>query len=103
LTGKRLQLLKDLVPRLARLGVLANPALAYLPFVRDTERAAQVLGLMVRLVEVSAPADLPNAFSTMDRERVDAVFVLPDLMLARQAKRGRAQAHDHARSSSRVC
>jgi hypothetical protein len=83
--------------------VLANPALAYLPFVRDTERAAQVLGLMVRLVEVSAPADLPNAFSTMDRERVDAVFVLPDLMLARQAKRGRAQAHDHARSSSRVC
>jgi putative ABC transport system substrate-binding protein len=40
LTAKRLQLLQDLIPGMRRIGVLANPAAAYLPFVRDTEQAA---------------------------------------------------------------
>ena len=45
LTAKRLELLHDAVPSLTKIGVLANPAVAYLPFEKDTLRAGTALGL----------------------------------------------------------
>lgn len=86
LTGKRLDLLKRAVPKLARVGVLANPVVSYLPFEADTKRAAAQLGLEVGFHHVSEPVDLAGAFAAMKAQRAQAVFVLPDMMLASEAK-----------------
>jgi putative ABC transport system substrate-binding protein len=85
LTAKRLELVNELIPGVARIGVLANPQLSYLPFEEDTKRAAGQLGIAQSVHHVSEPADLDGAFSGMKAEGVQAVFVLPDLMLADQA------------------
>ena len=87
LTAKRLDLLRGAVPNLTKIGVLANPVVAYLPFENDTLRAAAALGLNVVIHHVSEPEDIDIAIDEMAKEGVGAVFVLPDLMLAGQAER----------------
>jgi putative ABC transport system substrate-binding protein len=64
LAGKRLQLLREAVPRVARVAVLRNPSN------RDTEEqleetqsAARSLGLQLELHAATAPGELPAAFS----------------------------------------
>jgi putative tryptophan/tyrosine transport system substrate-binding protein len=86
LTSKRLELLREAVPRLRRVAVLSNPWLAYLPFENDTKVAARDLGLEVRILPVTQPAEFDQAFATAAREGAGAVFVLPDLVFAREAK-----------------
>ncbi len=95
LTAKRLELLKEVVPRLALVGVLSNPQVSYLPFEDDTRRAAADLGIALKIHQVEAPADMADAFAHMDSERVDAVFVLPDMMLASEAQQIAVLALDH--------
>jgi putative ABC transport system substrate-binding protein len=87
LTAKRLELLREAMPNLTKVGVLANPAVSYLPFEDDTLKAAAALGLGVVIHHVSEPADIDSAIEQMQSEGVGAVFVLPDLMLADQAER----------------
>jgi putative ABC transport system substrate-binding protein len=87
LTAKRLELLREAVPNLSKVGVLANPAVSYLPFENDTLRSAADLDLAVVIHHVSEPADIDHAIEQMQNEGVGAVFVLPDLMLADQAER----------------
>ena len=87
LTAKRLELLREAVPNLTKVGVLANPVVSYLPFENDTLRAAAALGLGVVIHHVSEPADIDSAIEQMQSEGVGAVFVLPDLMLADEAER----------------
>lgn len=86
LTAKRLELLKETIPQVTTVGVLANPDVSYLPFEDDTKRAANRLGLALKIHQVSEPADLATAFSGMEAERVQAVFVLPDVMFAHHAQ-----------------
>ena len=87
LSAKRLELLKEAVPTISTVDVLSNPIVAYLPFEGDTKRAAAQLGLSVRIHSVRKPADLDRAFSAMMADKAEAVFVLPDLMLAHEATR----------------
>jgi putative ABC transport system substrate-binding protein len=87
LTAKRLELLREAVPNLSTIGVLANPVASYLPFENDTLRSAAALGLSVVIHHVSAPEDIDSAIEKMPAEGVGAVFVLPDMMLASQAER----------------
>ena len=82
LTRKRLQLLKEAVPRMTRVGVLHNPALAYLPFLEDARTAAKRLGLELQVAAVKEPDDLSRAFQAFVRGEVQAVLVLPDLVVA---------------------
>jgi putative ABC transport system substrate-binding protein len=95
LTAKRLELLREAVPRITRIGVLANPAVAYLPFETDTVRAAASLGLSVAIHQVSEPAEIDSAVAEMANEGADAVFILPDLMLSDEAERIAAVALRH--------
>jgi putative ABC transport system substrate-binding protein len=95
LTEKRLELLKEAVPELATVDVLGNRAVSYLPFENDAKRAGDRLGLAMRIRHVSEPADLESAFATMKAENAEAVFVLPDMMLADQAPQIASLALEH--------
>jgi putative ABC transport system substrate-binding protein len=79
LTAKRVQLLKELVPRLRRIALLhnlANPAVP--PEWEETERAARVLGLEVSLLDARNEADLRRALERAVSPNVDALVVGAD-------------------------
>ena len=77
LASKRLSLLKQLVPSTRRLAVLFNPVDPVTgPQIRDTERAAPVLGVGVRFFPVKASRDLPETFEHMLAWRADAALWL---------------------------
>ena len=74
LAGKRLELLKEAVPRATRIAMLATGDAAFQVQVKEAGRAAALLG--VRLVVVEAKGhDYERAFTTMRGERADALFV----------------------------
>lgn len=79
--GKRLELLKEAIPRVSRVGVLwnpANPAAAL--SLSETEAAARALGVRLQLLEVRSPEELDGAFGAAARDRAGALIVLPDPM-----------------------
>jgi len=81
-TGKRLEILKAIIPRVSRLAVMWNPANPVSePEMRETETAARALGLQVEPVGVSNPGTLARAFAAMRRARAEALIVLSDAML----------------------
>lgn len=71
LTPKRLQLLKEAVPGISRIGVLLNPTAS--PTM--TEVAAQGLGVQLERLEVRSSEELASAFAAMARSRPNALFV----------------------------
>ncbi|MGH8056506.1 MAG: ABC transporter substrate-binding protein, partial [Candidatus Entotheonellia bacterium] len=82
LSGKRLALLKEAVPGLSRVAVLANPTNpASALMLKETQVAAQALDIQLQLLEVRSPNDFTPAFAAIQRERAEALMVLPDLML----------------------
>ena len=91
LVAKRLQLLRDVVPGLARVAALWHPH-AYgehtmASVVKDIEGAARTLGMQLQLVPANGPDDLASAFSTMAKERAGAFIVLPSPMLFGEHRR----------------
>jgi len=79
LTGKRIEILKDLVPRLSQLGALynmGNPAVP--PEWEETKRVAKTLGLQVQLFDVRSEDDLRNAIGMAARQNADALVVGAD-------------------------
>jgi putative ABC transport system substrate-binding protein len=77
LVAKRLELLRELVPRLARLAVLVNPADSSItePQLRDVSAAARTMGLQTEVFNANNSLEINAAFEKMGRERPDAVFV----------------------------
>ena len=83
LTAKRLQLLKEVVPKVSRMAVLWNPAGPIgAPQMRETEVAARTFGVKLQSLEVRGPDDLERAFQGAARGRAGALLVLGDAMLA---------------------
>ena len=82
LASKRLELLKEVFPKLSRVGLLVNPAtIATAPLLlRETDAAARALRLQLERVDARDELDLDDAFSAMTRARVEAVVMLPDPM-----------------------
>jgi putative ABC transport system substrate-binding protein len=85
LVPKRLELLKEALPRVSRVAALWDPD-AYAErtiraMVQETEAAVRTLGVQLHLVEVRGPDELDRAFSTMTRARAEAFIVLPSPML----------------------
>jgi ABC-type uncharacterized transport system substrate-binding protein len=88
LAGKRVELLKDIKPDLARLAVLKNPNQPISsPLLSETEKAAGILGLTVRTFDARSPGDLPAAFAAMAEWRADGLITLNDGMLYSQRER----------------
>jgi putative ABC transport system substrate-binding protein len=81
LSIKQLELLKEAVPRAARIAVLWNPSNPWHPLaLKGVEAAARSLAVRLQILEVRGPEELDNAFATMTRERAGAVLVLADPM-----------------------
>jgi len=79
LVGKRLELLKEVIPRIARVAILWNPAEPGIQqSLRDTQRAARRLGMQVQILEQWGADDLGPAFDAAKRGRADALLVLDD-------------------------
>src|SRR5262249_30474752 len=79
LTGKRLELLKELVPTLSRTAVLWNPAnKGNLSAYRHTEATARILGVALQSREVRAAKDLDAAFATIAKGHPDGLFLIED-------------------------
>jgi putative ABC transport system substrate-binding protein len=81
LVGKRLELLKDVVPGLSRVVVLwnaANPT--NVAAWQETQAAARALGLLLHSQEVRGPQDLDGAFALMAEARPEALLVLGDAL-----------------------
>jgi putative ABC transport system substrate-binding protein len=77
LSGKRLELLKDTVPGMARVAVLWDPTeVSAARQLRDTEEVARVLGLQVQALEVRGPDDFEGAFAAARQGRADGLTVL---------------------------
>jgi putative ABC transport system substrate-binding protein len=75
--GKRLELVKDTLPNLSRVGILWNPDFAHnLGRLKSTREAAQAMGLTLVPAEARGLDDFEHAFATMVRERVQAFMVL---------------------------
>ena len=88
LAGKRVELLKDIKPDLARLAVLKNPAHPSASiYLSEAEKAGRALGLMMRPFDARSPGDLPAAFAAMVEWRADGVITLNDGMLYSQRER----------------
>jgi putative tryptophan/tyrosine transport system substrate-binding protein len=80
--GKRLELLKDTLPNLSRVGILWNPDFAPNPGrLKSIRKAAQALGLTLVSVEARGLDALEKAFATMVRERAQAFVVLGEPVL----------------------
>ena len=83
---KRVELLKELVPKATRIAALfnmANPAIP--PQWKEVETAVRSLGLQPQLLDARKPEDLGPAFDAAIRQRADALIVgLDTLTLANQ-------------------
>jgi putative ABC transport system substrate-binding protein len=88
LSSKRLQLLTETVPKASRIAVLWNQddlgmTLRY----RNIDAAAHALGVTVQALGVREPEDFGVAFSAMERQRPDALFLVTDALANLNRKR----------------
>ena len=81
LTAKRLELLREVLPGVARVAVLVNPANATNTetTLRDVEPAARSMGLQIQVLNASTSREVDAAFAIFGRERPDALFVGQDI------------------------
>ncbi len=88
LAAKRLELLKEVVPGVTHVTVLANPASPNTrPFLAERERVARALGVQLHVREASDPAEIEKAIAAMTAERAGALMVLPDAMFITHRRR----------------
>jgi len=79
LTAKRLEFLRELVPSVSRVAVLAKPASvdAEAPL-KEIDLIARAMGLQINVLNASNSREIDAAFETLARERPDALLVTPD-------------------------
>jgi putative tryptophan/tyrosine transport system substrate-binding protein len=79
--AKRVQLLKEFVPGLARIAVLRNPSIAvHATFWQDTEVAARTLGVALQPLDIRGPDDFEGAFAAAMQGNAQAVIALDDAL-----------------------
>ena len=78
--GKRIQLLRDLIPNLTCVGVLASTPTTdpySVPYVADIRAAAASAGVRLEAVRIGGPSEFEEAFAEMARAKAQAVIVQP--------------------------
>jgi len=81
---QRLGLLHELVPKASRVAVLVNPRNSAVAEAtsRDAQEAARLIELPIDILEASTRREIEEAFATMVRERIEALFIGPDWYFA---------------------
>jgi putative ABC transport system substrate-binding protein len=88
LAGRRLQLLSEMVPRLASVAVLLNPAnSSHFALLQQTQAAAALLKIELHVAEARAPDLLESAFAAISGAQTGALIVLPDTIFFGQYPR----------------
>jgi putative ABC transport system substrate-binding protein len=88
LTGKRLEIIKEVIPAASRIGVLASQKDGFAEiFLRETNAAAKELGVSVRSQSVAEPREIEGAFVAMAKEAVHAVLVQASPLFNDQPRR----------------
>jgi putative ABC transport system substrate-binding protein len=85
ISGKQLELLKEIAPKLSRVAVLrtsTNPGNAQA--LREVERAAGAFGVKLHFQDVVNPKDIETAFRAASKDRADAILVLASAVAASQ-------------------
>ena len=88
LAGKRLELLREIVPKLSRVAVLWNPQSKTSEIDwKETQLAARTLGLQLYPVEARSPTDFDKAFEEAIRANVGALAITPEQVFGGNLKR----------------
>jgi putative ABC transport system substrate-binding protein len=88
LAAKQVDLLRELIPRLSRLGALVNVTNPlHVPQLQETKAAAVTNGIDLMPVEIRYPDELGPAFETLAKERVEALAVPPDTVFSNFRRR----------------
>ena len=87
LVGKRLELLKEVIPQLFRVAVLWTPSHPASTIWRRTEVVAQSLGVQLQAAEIRERDDLELAFVAIKRERAEALLMLRNPLVNDLTKR----------------
>ena len=88
LNGKRLELLKESVPKIARVALLYDPDVPAGRQVKDDLRgAARGMGLIIQPWEIRAKEDFGRVFAALDRERPDGLYASSGLIINAHGKR----------------
>ena len=89
LAGKRLELLREILPKLSRVAFLAyGPDPAHKLFVREAQQAAERFAMKFQPLVINTPDEIENAFSTMAKERTEALLIQP--LFSSSSRTGRA-------------
>jgi putative ABC transport system substrate-binding protein len=85
LSGKQLELVKEIVPRLSRVAVFGTSINSgNAQTLREVELAAKVFGVKLQYLDVLSPKDIETAFRAASKGRADAVLMLPGSVLVLQ-------------------
>ena len=88
---KHLELLRQALPKVSRVAALWHPGVygegTMREMIKATEDAARTLRVRLQLVGVRGPDEIDRAFSTMVRERAEALIVFPSPMLFAERRR----------------
>jgi putative ABC transport system substrate-binding protein len=88
LAGKRLELIRELLPATTRISAIANRSNPASTTVLDViEATARHLRLQVHMVDIRTPTEVERAFDAVTRPRSDAVLVVTDPILSSQRQR----------------
>ena len=88
LSSKRLELLKESVATVSRVGFLHNPSdPSNVVFLKQLQSSATALRLTLRLIEVRDPTDFDRAFSAMTREGINGLIVAAGTLTSTYRKR----------------
>jgi putative tryptophan/tyrosine transport system substrate-binding protein len=81
LGAKRLGLLRELLPRAARIALLVNPSNPLAAsMIADAQTAASGVGLQVEVLTAGTNRDIDTAFASLAQKRADALLVVPDTL-----------------------
>jgi|RhiMethySRZTD1v2_1073278.scaffolds.fasta_scaffold41808_3 putative ABC transport system substrate-binding protein len=87
LSAKRLELLKEAVPRLTRVAILLNPGGDHRADLEKTKEAAAALNIQVFEAPARSPAEFDDAFALALRQRADGIVCLSDSMFVANMRR----------------
>jgi putative tryptophan/tyrosine transport system substrate-binding protein len=82
LAAKRLELLKETIPKITRAAVLWNPTVREKAIeFKETQAAAKAFAIRLQSLEVKTPNDIDGGFEAASRDRAGALIILPDPLI----------------------